>query len=77
MGIYKIRNYSAIRNENDNLSQQIEILVSSLEKCLDNNLRFVSISGDQYYRIFYLSQNWDQVIGYLEGEIDEKENVLF
>jgi hypothetical protein len=27
--------------------------------------------------MFYLSQNWDQVIGYLEGEIDEKENVLF
>ncbi|MCQ9638187.1 enoyl-CoA hydratase [Chryseobacterium sp. WG14] len=77
IGIYKIRNYSAKRNENYELAQQIEILVSSLENCLDNNSRFVSISGDQYCGMFYLGQNWDQVIEYLEAEIDKNGNVLF
>ncbi len=77
IGVYKIRAYGARRNENNKLVQQIEILVSNLENCSDDYLRFVSISGEKYYGMFYLSQHWEKVIGYLEGEIDEKGNVLF
>ncbi|BAP32524.1 uncharacterized protein CHSO_3487 [Chryseobacterium sp. StRB126] len=76
IGIYKIRALNAKRNSNDKLVQQIEKLISNLENCSDDYLRFVSISGEKYYGMFYLSKSWERIIGYLEGEIEEG-NSLF
>ncbi|MEJ5104366.1 enoyl-CoA hydratase [Chryseobacterium sp. MYb328] len=77
IGIYKIRHFTAIRNKNYKLAKQIEILISNLENYIDHTLKFISISGDKYYGMFYLNQNLDKVIGYLEGEIEENGNILF
>ncbi|MEG0928749.1 enoyl-CoA hydratase [Chryseobacterium sp.] len=77
IGIYKIRKYSALRDGNDKLSQQIEVLILNLENCLENNLKFVSILGKQYYGMFYLSKNWDKVIGYLEADVDDNREFLY
>ncbi|MCW3162865.1 enoyl-CoA hydratase [Chryseobacterium oryctis] len=73
IGIYKIRQYTATRNGNDSLSQEIGSLILSLENYSNSKLRFVSILGEKYYGMFFLSENWDEVIGYLEREIDENE----
>ncbi|MCF2218679.1 enoyl-CoA hydratase [Chryseobacterium sp. PS-8] len=71
IGIYKIRQYSATRNGNDNLSQKIGTLILNLENYSNSKLRFVSVLGKKYYGIFFLSENWNAVVGYLEREIDE------
>ncbi|WP_185226483.1 enoyl-CoA hydratase [Chryseobacterium indologenes] len=73
IGVYKIRQYNATRNGNDNLSQEIGSLILSLENYSNSKLRFVSLLGKKYYGMFFLSENWDEVIGYLEREIDENE----
>lgn len=73
IGIYKIRQYSATRVGNDKLSQEIGTLISNLENYSGEKLKFVSILGERYYGMFYLSENWDEVIGFLEREIDEDE----
>jgi len=73
IGIYKIRQYTAERNGNNKLSQEIGNLVFCLENYSKSKLRFVSILGKRYYGIFFLSENWNEVIGYLEREIDESE----
>lgn len=73
IGVYKIRQYSATRNGNDNLSQEIGNLILNLENYSNSKLRFVSVLGKKYYGIFFLSENWNEIIGYLEREIDESE----
>jgi hypothetical protein len=73
IGVYKIRQYTATRDGNDSLSQEIGNLILSLENYSKSKLRFVSILGKKYYGMFFLSENWDEVIGYLEREIDENE----
>ncbi|MGE8431841.1 enoyl-CoA hydratase [Chryseobacterium joostei] len=78
IGIYKIRQYSAMRTGNNKLSQEIGALILDLEKYQENKLKLVSLLSNKYYGIFYLSENLDKVIGYLEQEIDEdKFNQLF
>lgn len=73
IGVYKIRQYTAKRNGNDILSYEIGKLISGLENYSKSKLRFVSVLGEKYYGIFFLSENWDKVVGYLEREIDESE----
>ncbi|REC40130.1 MULTISPECIES: enoyl-CoA hydratase [Chryseobacterium] len=73
IGIYKIRQYTAKRNGNNKLSQEITHLISGLENYSKSKLRFVSLLGKKYYGMFFLSENLNEVIGYLEREIDENE----
>lgn len=73
IGSYKIRQYTATRNNNDKLSKEIGNLISSLENYSKNKLRFVSVLGEKYYGIFFLSENYNKIIGYLEREIDKNE----
>lgn len=74
IGTYKIRAYTALRNENHKLSQEIDNLILGLENYSGNKLKFVSILGDKYYGIFYLSQNFEKVIAFLENELDDNIN---
>jgi hypothetical protein len=76
IGVYKIRQYTATRVGNNKLSQQINALIVGLENYSKEQLRFVSILGQKYYGTFYLSEDWDKVIGYLESEVDEEGNII-
>ncbi|SIQ39891.1 enoyl-CoA hydratase [Chryseobacterium sp. RU33C] len=73
IGVYKIRQYSAIRTGNDKLSDEMGTLILNLENYHGNKLRFVTLLGEKYYGMFYLSENMDKVIGYLDREIDNNE----
>ncbi|MGC5742975.1 enoyl-CoA hydratase [Chryseobacterium sp. NFX27] len=73
IGVYKIRQYTATRERNDKLSQEIGALILNLENYSKNKLRFVSLLGEKYYGMFFLNENWDEVIGYLEREINDDE----
>ena len=39
-------------------------------------LKGVIIKGRNYSGMFYLSENYDKVIGYLEDDIDESDNII-
>lgn len=73
IGVYKIRHYTATREGNNKLAQQINTLLQGLENYSEEQLRFASILGQKYYGIFFLNENFDKVIAYLEREIDENE----
>lgn len=77
IGVYTIRKHIALRKKNYKLFQQMETLVSNLENYSEDNLRFVSVLGEKYYGIFFLSKKWDKIIGYLEGEIDKNGNIVY
>lgn len=68
IGIYKIRQFTAEREGNEKLSQEINTLITNFDNYSKRKLRFVTILGEKYYGMFYLSENWDKVIGYLEHE---------
>lgn len=73
IGVYKIRQYTAIRTGNNKLSDEMGTLILNLENYTGNKLRLVSLLGKTYYGIYYLSENFDKVIGYLDREIDDNE----
>ncbi|WP_414846547.1 enoyl-CoA hydratase [Chryseobacterium sp. IT-36CA2] len=73
IGIYKIRQYSAIRTGNNKLSNEMGTLILNLENYNGDRLKFVTLLGEKYYGMFYLNDNFDKVIGYLEREIDDNE----
>ncbi|MEJ5051568.1 enoyl-CoA hydratase [Chryseobacterium culicis] len=73
IGVYKIRQYTAIRTGNNNLSDEIGTLILNLENYPGNKLRFVTLLGEKYYGIFYLTEDFNKVIGYLDREIDTNE----
>ncbi|WP_312305637.1 enoyl-CoA hydratase [Chryseobacterium sp.] len=76
IGIYKIRQYSAERIGNNKLSREIGELILNLEDYQENKLRFVTLFGERYYGMYYLSANYDKVIGYLDNELDENGNII-
>jgi hypothetical protein len=71
IGIYKIRKYTADKNGDLKQSIEIETLITNLENYSGDNLKLVSVLGKKYYRVYYLSQNWKEIVGHLEREIDE------
>ncbi|HAM81269.1 MAG TPA: enoyl-CoA hydratase [Ornithinibacillus sp.] len=73
IGIYRIRQYSAIRIGNNELSQKIGALILNLESYQGNKLKFVTLLGEKYYGMFYFSENLNKIIGFLEREIDSDE----
>lgn len=76
IGVYTIRHYTATREGNNKLSQQIKNLIIGLKNYSKEQLRFVSILGQKYYGTFYLSEDWNKVIGYLESEVDDNGNII-
>ncbi|MDQ8141014.1 enoyl-CoA hydratase [Chryseobacterium sp. CFS15] len=76
IGIYKIRRYTATKNQNQKLAQKIDNLILGLENYSENKLRFVSILNEKYYGVFYLSTLYDKIIGYLESEVDDNGNII-
>jgi hypothetical protein len=71
IGVYTIRKYNAHKNGNFELSQQMETLVSNLKNYSGNKLRFITVLGQEYYGMFFLSQDWNKIIGYIETEANE------
>lgn len=39
-------------------------------------LKGVNIKGENYSGMYYLSDNYEKVIGYLESELDENGNLI-
>lgn len=76
IGIYKIRKGIATRKENYKLADQMDNLVKGVENYSGVLLKGVTIDGNNYYGMFYLSENWDKVIGYLESETDDNGNII-
>ncbi|KMQ62941.1 hypothetical protein ACM39_17695 [Chryseobacterium sp. FH2] len=76
INIYKIREGIATRQENHKLAKKMHQLLIGLEDYSGDLLKGADIFGDNYFGMFYLSQNWDEVIGYLESETDENGNVI-
>lgn len=73
IGIYKIRKCIAERDHNHNLVHDMNTFIFNLNNYSGNKLRLVSILGEKYYGVFYLSWNYEKVIGSFEREINENE----
>ena len=69
IGIYKIRKGNAVDNKHHKLAEQMNNLLSGLENYSGSLLKGVNIDNDNYIGTFYLSEDWNKVIGYLESEI--------
>lgn len=72
INIYKIRQGIATDNNNYKLAEQMHQLITGLENYSEILLKGVDVSRKNYFGIFYLSQNYNEIIGYLELEDDEK-----
>ncbi|MGH1518401.1 hypothetical protein [Chryseobacterium sp. JK1] len=49
----------------------METLVSNLKNYSGNKLRFISVLGKEYYGMFFFSEDWDKIIGYIETQSNE------
>lgn len=76
IGIYKIRKGIATRQENFKLAEEMNHLIKGLENYSGIVLKGVNLYGQGYFGMYYLSEEWDEVIGYLESELDENGNVI-
>jgi len=76
IGIYKIRRGIAARQENFKLAEQMSFLLIGLENDTGILLKGANIYGKNYFGMYYLSEDWNKVIGYLESEVDENGNLI-
>lgn len=76
IGVYGIRKGIATRQENFKLAEQIEQLIFGLENDFGVLLKGVNIESENYHGLYYLSEDFNKVIGYLESKLDENENVI-
>lgn len=75
IGIYKIRESISIRKENRKLAKQIHELLIGLENYSGVVLKGANIDNNNYIGTFYLSEDWNQVIGYLENDINNSTEI--
>jgi len=73
IGIYKIRKGIATRQENFKLAEQMSLFLIGLEDYTGILLKGANIYGKNYFGMYYLSEDWEKVIGYLESETDENK----
>ncbi|MCW1962902.1 enoyl-CoA hydratase [Chryseobacterium viscerum] len=76
IGVYSIREGMAINKKNHKLAKQMHQLLIGLRNDSGILLKGVTIKGRNYSGMFYLSENYDKVIGYLEDDIDESDNII-
>lgn len=76
IGIYKLRKGIATRQENFKLAEQMSLLLIGLENDMGILLKGVNIYGRNYFGLYYLSEDWNKVIGYLESELDDNGNII-
>ncbi|WP_126650254.1 enoyl-CoA hydratase [Chryseobacterium aureum] len=76
IGVYSIREGIAINQKNYKLAEQIHQLLIELKKYSGILLKGVNIKGKKYSGIYYLNEDWNKVIGYLESEIDENSSII-
>ncbi|SHM73443.1 enoyl-CoA hydratase [Chryseobacterium polytrichastri] len=76
IGVYGIRKGIATRQENFKLAEQIHKLIIGLESDSGILLKGVDIYGKNYSGLFFLSEDWDRVVGYLESETDDNGNIV-
>ncbi|WP_185288115.1 enoyl-CoA hydratase [Chryseobacterium lactis] len=76
IGVYRIRKGVASRKENYKLAQQMDRLLIGLQNTSGILLKGVNIKGENYSGMYYLSDNYEKVIGYLESELDENGNLI-
>jgi hypothetical protein len=76
IGVYGIRKGIATRQENFKLAKQMEQLIVGLENDTGVLLKGVNIESKNYFGLYYLSEDWSKIIGYLESELDDDGNIL-
>lgn len=76
IGVYKIRERIAIDNKNHKLADQLQQLIIGFESYSGILLKGVDIYGKNYSGLFFLSEDWDRVVGYLESETDDNGNIV-
>ncbi|WP_278352777.1 enoyl-CoA hydratase [Chryseobacterium gleum] len=76
IGVYSIREGIAINQKNYKLAEQIHQLLIGLKNDSGIVLKGVTIQGKNYSGMYYLSGNYEKVIGYLESEFDENGNLI-
>lgn len=76
IGVYSIREGIAINQKNYKLAEQIHQLLIGLKNYSGIVLKGVTIQGENYSGMYYLSANYEKVIGYLESEFDENGNLI-
>lgn len=76
IGIYRIRKGIATQQENLQLAKQMSLLIIGLENDTGILLKGANIYGKNYFGMYYLSEDWNRVVGYLESEIDENRNLI-
>lgn len=74
--VYKIRERIAFDNENHKLANQLHQLIIDFESYPGILLKGVTIENKNYIGTFYLSEDWNKVIGYLESEVDDNGNII-
>ncbi|UKB84855.1 enoyl-CoA hydratase [Chryseobacterium sp. MEBOG06] len=72
IGVYSIREGIAINQKNYKLAEQMHQLLIGLKNDSGILLKGVTIDGKNYSGMYYLSENYDKIIGYLDNELDEK-----
>ena len=76
IGVYSIREGIAINQKNSKLAEQMHQLLIGLKNYSGILLKGVTIEGKNYSGMYYLSNNYEKVIGYLESEFDGNDNVI-
>ncbi|WP_172276987.1 enoyl-CoA hydratase [Chryseobacterium sp. LAM-KRS1] len=64
--VYKIRERIAIDNKNYKLADQLHQLIIGFESYSGILLKGVDICGKNYSGLFFFSEDWSKIIGYLE-----------
>ncbi len=76
IGVYSIREGTALNKKNHKLAKQLHQLLTGLRNDSGVLLKGVTIKGRNYSGMFYLSENYDRVIGCLEDNLDENGNII-
>lgn len=76
IGVYSIRKGIATNQKKYKLAEQINHLLTGLKKYSGVLLKGVIIEGENYSGMYYLSEDCNKFIGYLESELDENGNII-
>lgn len=76
IGIFNIRRGNAFENKRYRFAKQIDNLLIGMKSYSGILLKGVTIDNENYIGTFYLNEDWNEVIGYLESELDENGNII-
>jgi len=73
IGVFRIREGIASNQGNKELALQMNALLAGLEETSEIQLKGVTIHGKNYFGVYYFSEDYKSIIGYIGGQIDNIE----